>query len=407
MRRTLAPALVLALMPFVAASPADAGPSTPSVVTPTSGPVTFSFTLPEALNAVVLEIRRTGTTTVVASADLGDLLPGAASATWDARTATGMPVPDGTYVATLRAAGSETPLADTSNVRVNLVAPRATVAPAVSATSVFPWTDGYRDAVTITGPAPVTETGANASIQVLNAAGTVVWSAAGSSARWTGRTSNGSIAPAGTYRVRSRFVDSDGLVGYSPTRALTVSAKRLVTRKMVEKVSPRRYATGVYTGKCGKTFAPARKGKAWKKSVGIASRHKCKGGKYSGLVEAQFGAWWPEAYDVRSLKLEVTGAGHTKSKRNWAIGYSRKKNGTLGKDRRLSHRSGTRTMLSLSAAGARAYLTNRHELYWGVAALEGSRYDIKAFRITITYRTLVDPNARGAHAVPSSVQPVG
>ncbi|WP_167006856.1 FlgD immunoglobulin-like domain containing protein [Mumia sp. ZJ430] len=406
MRRTLVPALAVALLPFTAMAPAHAGVSTPSVITPMSGPVTFTFELTEPMTAALLEIRRTSSATVVASQSLGDLAAGKASATWNARTAADEAAADGSYVATLRAGGSETPVADQATVRVNLVAPKASTAPTISATSVFPWTDGYRDAITINGPAPTTEVGANAFVEVVNAAGTVVWSTRGSSVRWTGRTSSGSLAPAGLYRVRSRFVDADGLTGHSPTRNVAVSAKRLVTRTENDTISPRRYAITHYVGKCGKIFTPARKGKAWKKSVGVASRHKCKGGKVSGLTEAHFGAWWPNAYDVRSVKLEVVGAGHTRNKRNWAVGYVLGSNGKLAKDRRLSHRSGKRTLVSASGAAARSYFSGRHELYWGVAAFEGSRYDIKSFRLKVVYRTLVDPNARVAGAA-GGVQPLG
>ncbi|MDD9350480.1 FlgD immunoglobulin-like domain containing protein, partial [Mumia sp.] len=242
MRRALVPALALALVPLASLpAPAVAGPATPGVVTPTSGPAAFSFEVPEAMTAVLLEIRRVGSSAVVASTDLGDLAAGTTSATWDARTTSGTAVADGSYVATLRASDAATPLADESTVRVNLAAPKSAAAPAVSATSVFPWNDGYRDAITLTGVTPTTETPASAAVQVLNASGAVVWSAAGRTARWTGRSSVGAIVPAGTYRVRSRYVDADGLVGYSAPRAVTVSAKRLVTRKVTERISPKAF----------------------------------------------------------------------------------------------------------------------------------------------------------------------
>ncbi|QMW66166.1 hypothetical protein H4N58_18830 [Mumia sp. ZJ1417] len=405
MRRTLVPALAVALLPFTAVSPAHAGVSTPAVITP-GKTATLTFTLPEALPSAVVEIRPAGRSEVVSSRPLADLPAGDTSTTWDGRTTGGTAVADGAYTASIRPAiDGSTPL-DYATVRTNVTPPRAGVAPSVSAGAVFPWTDGYGDAITLTGPAATSEITATSSLQVLNSAGTVVWSSAARSARWTGRSSAGAILPKGTYRVRSRFLDTDGLTGHSPTRNVTVSAARLVTRKVVEKVEPRRYATGTYTGKCGKVFRPARKGRTWKKSVGLASRHKCGGGKYDGAVEVTFGAWWPTLHDVSSLRLEVVGGGHTRAKRNVAVGYSVKKNRELGKVRRLPARYGTRTMLAATGARARSYVNDRGEFYWGVIAYEGSRYDVKSFRITLTIRQLVDPNARVAGAA-GGVQPLG
>ncbi|MBW9214310.1 hypothetical protein KV102_05590 [Mumia sp. zg.B53] len=398
MRRALVPALALALVPLASLpAPAVAGPATPGVVTPTSGPAAFSFEVPEAMTAVLLEIRRVGSSAVVASTDLGDLAAGTTSATWDARTTAGTAVADGSYVATLRASDAATPLADESTVRVNLVAPKSAAAPAVSATSVFPWNDGYRDAITLTGVTPTTETPASAAVQVLNASGAVVWSAAGRTARWAGRSSVGAIVPAGTYRVRSRYVDADGLVGYSAPRAVTVSAKRLVTRKVTERISPKAFLYYPYVGRCGKIVKPARKGKAWKKSISVSSNHRCKSKPSRSGTEARFSVGMRGAYDYSAITFKAVGAGHTKARKNAAVGFGITSDwNDISRVRRLKPAYGTRTVFSAHGRNLQRFVDSHGFITFGIATFEGGRYDVKWLRVTATYRTLVDPTARGA-----------
>ncbi|KAA1424601.1 hypothetical protein FE697_001345 [Mumia zhuanghuii] len=407
MRRTLVPALALALVPFVAAPAAHAGTATPGVITP-GVPATLTFTLAEEIPSAVVEIRAAGSSTVVASLPLTELPIGDASVLWDGRATGGAQVADGVYTARLRADVDGSTPVDEVTVRANVVAPRATAAPSVSASTVFPHVDGYGDAVTLTSPGVTSEVATTSSLQVLNGSGAVVWSSAARSARWTGRTTAGATLAKGTYRVRSRFVDSDGLVGYSPVRNVAVSAKRLVTYDVRATVSPRGYLSGSYVGKCGKIVKPARKGKAWKKSVAVSSNHRCTRKGARSAAEAYFSARGIGAYDYRSFTVQAVGGGHTKARKNTAGGF-----GITGAwddistMRRLSPTYGTRTVFRASGASLRRFVERGQWISWGVATVDGGRYDIKAFRITMSYRALVDPTARGARVAPGGLQARG
>lgn len=404
MRRTVVPALALALLPFTAVSPAEAAATaTPVVITPGSTSASLTFTVPDPAPtpteaAVVIhdgagnEIRREGV-------DL-PLVAGSLAWTWDGRAA-GAVVPDGEYTAHLQADGSTI---DAAQVRVNLVAPKGATAPTASATSVFPFTDGYRDKVTFTGAYGTSEVPVSASLQVLNSASTVVWTSPSTSATWTGRTNAGAVIPAGTYRVRSRYVDTDGLVGYSPSRALTVSAKRLVTYDVRATISPRAFLIGSHVGKCGKIVRPARKGKAWKRSVAVSSNHKCRRKGVRSLTEAYFGARGVGAYDYRSVKVEAVGAGRTKARKNAAVGFAITGAwNDISTPRRLSPKYGKRTVFRASGSALKPYIDSGRGFSWGVATLEGGRYEIKAFRLTMSYRALVEPDTRGARTVAPGV----
>ncbi|MGH1564060.1 FlgD immunoglobulin-like domain containing protein [Mumia sp. DW29H23] len=409
MRRSLFPVLALALVPFVATPAAHAGTATPAVITP-GKTATLTFTVPDpapAAGSVALSVRNQQSTEVThRTLDLTlPLVPGDVAASWDGRSTAGTAVPDGSYVATLEGDGAGI---DTATVRVNLVAPRATSAPTVSAGTVFPWTDGYGDAVTLTSPGVTSEVTTTSALQVLNGSGAVVWTSTARSARWTGRTSAGAILPKGTYRVRTRFVDADGLVGYSPTRNVVVSAKRLVTRTVSETISPRGFLWDSYVGKCGKIVKPARKGKAWKQSISVSSNHKCTRKGARSITEAYFSARMTDVYDYRSFTITAVGAGHTKARKNFAIGYGLTASlDDISRTRRLSAKYGTRTVFSASGTSLRRYVDRNGWIAWGIATGDGGRYDVKALKVRTTYRALVDPTARAARLAPSGLQARG
>ncbi|WP_370616743.1 FlgD immunoglobulin-like domain containing protein [Mumia qirimensis] len=402
MRRALVPALAVALLPFGAVSPAEAGTASPNVVKP-GGSATLTFTLPDAIPSGVVEVRPAGRSEVVVSLPLIDLPAGDVSAVWDGRATGGALVADGAYTASIRAAVDGSAPVDSATVRANFVAPRAAAAPSASAGTVFPYVDGYGDAVTLTGPAPTSEVTSTSSLQVLNGAGAVVWSSAARSARWTGRTTAGAILPKGTYRARSRFVDTDGLVGYSPARNVAVSAKRLVTVTENVTVSPHAFLWRSYVGKCGKIVKPARKGKAWRRSLAVSSNHRCTSKGRRSITEAYFAGRGTGVHDYRSFTVKAVGGGHTKARKNSALGFGVTAAwDDISKTRRLSPKFGTRTVFSASGSALRRYVDREGWITWTIGTAYTGRYDVKAFRIRTAYRVLVDPTARRARVAPTA-----
>jgi hypothetical protein len=105
-------------------------------------------------------------------------------------------------------------------------------------TTVYPYKDGYRDTTTLRGrrdePATVRVMVYNASAKkVFDKSvplGTGAWGVA-----WNGRTSAGTMLPAGKYTVKQRVTDALGLSRTLPSTYVTLSAKRLYTYTKVLK----------------------------------------------------------------------------------------------------------------------------------------------------------------------------
>ena len=99
----------------------------------------------------------------------------------------------------------------------------------------YPYKDGYRDTLPITG---TRNEAASVAIKVLNGSNKVVKtfavpSAGGNySVAWNGRTSSGAILPAGTYRVVQTLTDLAGM-HLVVTSSVTLSTKRLYTYSTV------------------------------------------------------------------------------------------------------------------------------------------------------------------------------
>ena len=139
----------------------------------------------------------------------------------------------GTHVLTAKWSGTGNTQPSTSPDRILTVSPNVVHARnfSISASSVYPVKDGYRDSVTVKG---YLEESASIAIKVSNAStGKVVrtitvptrgpgWY----SATWNGRYSSGTIVPAGSYRIRQELTDTLG-AKLAVTNTVAVSAKKL------------------------------------------------------------------------------------------------------------------------------------------------------------------------------------
>jgi len=102
----------------------------------------------------------------------------------------------------------------------------------VSATSFYPYKDGYKDSVAIRGQR---QEAISVSIKIYNAANSLVRSVSYASGTtsysfaWNGRTASGTAVAAGKYRVVQALKDSTGLTK-TFTSYVTVSWKKLVTK---------------------------------------------------------------------------------------------------------------------------------------------------------------------------------
>src|SRR6185295_14917656 len=117
----------------------------------------------------------------------------------------------------------------------------------VSAASIYPYKDGYKDTLKITGvrEEPITVTikiykpsgGLLRTVTLAKGSGSYSWT-------WNGKTSSGSILPEGKYRITQTLKDAGTGVA-SFTSYVTLSKKRLVTlTKTITKLGSSFTATG-------------------------------------------------------------------------------------------------------------------------------------------------------------------
>ncbi len=158
--------------------------------------------------------------------DLGTAMAPHAWITFDAATlAAGSWQVDASYAGDTTWAPSITAPADLT-VLPNVVEASSV---GISATSIYPIVDGYRDTIRISGSR---QEALSVSVRIVNSLGHIVrsWSLASApgtyAISWNGRTSSGVLLPAGTYRIVQALVDPAG-ARLVVTSSVALSPKRL------------------------------------------------------------------------------------------------------------------------------------------------------------------------------------
>lgn len=277
---------------------------------------------------------------------------------------------------------------------VDVTAPETSIT--LSRGTIFPERDGYADQITVTatsseaGPmrlALLTEDGQ----QVGDARyigeyrdATVTFDAGGES---------GQIPAAGTYWLEIRATDSAGNVGTSRAQLVIDRAKyKRIT--VSQKISAADSLIGKYVGKCSSLVTPS--SHRWPGSLGYYSQTKCKKSGDAGVVIGRHGAWLPDHFaskqEYQRLQVTAYGGGAKGTRSAYAvIGYITTTNKFW--DRRVFTATvGNHPGYSVNSRSLVHEQDGRYFMVWDVGLMDGSRYDIRDFTLTVTYLAMVEPD---------------
>lgn len=248
-----------------------------------------------------------------------------------------------------------------------------------------PERDGYLDTVKIT--AGVIERGFDVSLAVVKGDRTV-HTFAGRKVTWNGSVGGKPLAP-GTYAVRFAATDEFG------NRAVIDKPLKIVGDRLVIRTTTRTYtAAGSEVDRlvqaCSRLASPS--SHRWAGSLGYYSQTSCRRPQQSAVLTLH-AADLPPAYDERYLGLRVSvygGSSRGHSGSYIVLGYLGENNGesVFVKRAQFDGRLGWHRGLVGSGNLVRE---NRPRPYflWQLGLSEGSHYDVKGFRLQITYRVLV------------------
>jgi len=271
-----------------------------------------------------------------------------------------------------------------------------TVAPAissikVSASSVYPYADGYRDKVTVTVQPVGSDQYATVRLEVLNSSDTVIKSfplASGYDASqfvWNGKTGSGTFAPAGGYHFRATIKDQAKNPGQLIQGSVTVVRKKLVARTFKKTVSAAGSLEDQYVGRCSTLRKPSLRG--WSGSLGLYTNTKCRRTFEDGLIVTVHAVRTP-AGAVRYGDFRVSAYGGAAKAAPRSLAYLEYLN--RAEDWVADTRMGTSltTHNGATRAGSNFVWGDRY-VVWGAYTAEGAKYDIKSFTVRLTYFVLV------------------
>lgn len=124
---------------------------------------------------------------------------------------------------------------------------------------------------------------------------------------WDGRTSGGTLAPAGTYSMLISATDPAGNVSEPFAVPVTLSPKRLVNKTMRRTVRAAGSKVDQYVGRCSTLRRPSARG--WVGSLGLYSNTRCGSNDERSLVATAHAVRVPKAFQNRygSLVVKVYG----------------------------------------------------------------------------------------------------
>lgn len=328
--------------------------------------------------------RRTGTATATVSGDRFEL----------PLNLTGLP--DGNYAfsATFRATSTRTGALTGSLylnqtvVQVDTTAPVAEFYTTPAAQPLFPYPDGYRDA---DWQIQTNEPAIHA-ITVRDAQGALVHSETQgplmiSDFAWDGRDQAGKQL-SGHFTVGFELADPAGNRTTMSIADVLIYPHRRVSQ--VKQIIVKAKSTDDrWAGRCSSFATPS--SHRWAGSLALNSMTKCrqKAQRSSGLI-ALYHAVVPTALDYQSIQLAGYGA----------AGVS----GPKSKARIQPWNSASAAYWTRSTMGRKAgsypiklpaisqTLFDGRSIAWRATAAKGARYDLRRFVVTVSYRTLIDPN---------------
>ncbi len=319
---------------------------------------------------------------------LGSLVKGTYSFVWNGKANDGTRAPNGVYsvfVTTKATVGTSTLSGQaTRGVRLDTVAPTLAVSGLVS--GFYPYTDGYRDTMTVKGT--VNEPGL-LTLTVRNSAGTAVRTIAVSHLgtgtfplSWSGRYSTGALVPAGTYKLVLTAQDPALNRRSSATYSVVVSLKKLVGTTVSTVITPAASRTALVVGECSEIRASS----DWSGGYEYISNAYCYD-PYSStadLVGSHHQLTLPSAVKYAGISVAATGQALLSGFPDIAYAWYRDVLGDGVGGATLGSSYGSRSLGTASTS----WLYGGRTVRWTVATNDSNYYVIRSFTVRYTYYVL-------------------
>jgi len=249
-----------------------------------------------------------------------------------------------------------------------------------SSPTVFPAIDGYQDSVTVATQSGDTSA-SSFKTEIHDAVGNVV-------ATWTGSRADSYTwsqtgLPAGAYVARVTAKDAYGRTTVLESAPITLSNKKLTWVSATQTVSATSSMVGKTVGRCSTVASPSLH--KWAGSLGLYSGTKCRTGGAAAKVMTVHRLRLPSAFAYGTARISMTGAAAKTKPTSTATFGLRTATGAWDPFKvairtNASHPGPSSPISRLKTA------TN--DIYWGVIAQSGSRYDVRSFTISYDYRAL-------------------
>jgi flagellar hook assembly protein FlgD len=337
------------------------------------------------------EVLNAGGKIVAGPRALGTQSAGSHTLTFDGTGKHGATLRSGSYVIRLLTSrvvsgGTITGAAE-GGVRIDLAKPRAT-SPTARPHTFYPVRDHYLDHARISSR--LSEPLDSLRWQILNGSGhTVRTLSQGRDLKgrvhvtWNGRDAGHRVVASGSYRIRLVMRDVAGNAGQSKWGSVQVSGKHLEKHSFSTSMAPHKNTVGTAIGACSEVLYPARSN--WPDSYTYASNyHVCFDPttkqdlaftrhvvKVPGA--ARYGQVRVDAYGQRTVPgFPDHGFLFYETKTKDITSHG----GTLAPG--LGWHKGDRI-------GAEGFVNSHHQFHWWAGTAGGAYYDIKSFRVTLSY----------------------
>lgn len=268
---------------------------------------------------------------------------------------------------------------------------------------VFPYVDSYRDYLTLHVAA---DEQVSYAFELLDENGDSLGTPSLSTASqgpiqdlwWGGRTASGRV-PVGIYRLRVLATDLLGHTATVVSPPVRVDLAQRKTLTMRTELPAAKIVYDRFVGKCSTLAKPS--SHRWKDSLGLYSQTKCTNQKNDASVVVMWSAWWlPTA--MRGLKsfdrvgIDAYGGAAVGHRNAYLVAGLIDNRGRFSGRQQFSgkvgwHYVGSATRQSELSSWVR-YQDGHPYVVWSSGLAEGSRYDIRSFRLSATFEALVEPD---------------
>lgn len=222
---------------------------------------------------------------------------------------------------------------------------------------------------------------------------------------WNGRKQGQrETVPAGSYTVVAAATDTAGnVVEVSAEVGVSLAKWQMTTTTTAHRAKKSMYDS--FVGRCSRLVSPAAS-RGWPGSQGYYSKARCRRTANSADVVVGAHAWWvPKSRNKEygNISVEVYGGKAKKAGRGYLIlgYYGVAHDGFVGRTK-LGPRVGWHSGDSRKAKTLVRYQKGRPYLIWSVGLAQGSKYDVKKFRIKVRRVALIDED--GSVLAPRSGQ---